>query len=322
MLYLAGRGRGYWHRPAVKAEPASRDSFGLGEGPLWDGPRQRVLWVDINAATVHTGTLREDRVEPAEQHTFPGTVGAVVCSAKGELLVAGTRKLYTVSAGGITTSGPQLIPDGKASRLNDGACDPAGRFLVGSMALDGREQDEVLVRIEDSGRVTVIDDDLTLSNGLAWSPDGASLYSVDTALGAVWIRSYDSESGSCGERRKFLHVTDGSPDGMCVDVDGNLWIAIWGAGQVRCYSPGGEQLARVDVAAPNTSSAAFVGPDLETLLITTAREQLSADQRAQYPDAGRLFTCHVGITGLPVPAWSGLPTMPIHETDSGSGSCT
>jgi sugar lactone lactonase YvrE len=92
---------------------------------------------------------------------------------------------------------------------------------------------------------------------------------------------------------------------MCVDAEGNLWVAIWGAGQVRCFSPDGEPLATVEVAAPNTSSVALVGPNLDTLLITTASEQLSADQLAQYPDSGKLFTAEVGARGLPVPYWSG-----------------
>ena len=101
-----------------------------------------------------------------------------------------------------------------------------------------------------------------------------------------------SGTGAVGRRREFLRL-DGSPDGMCADEQGNLWIAIWGAGQVRCYSPAGEQRAVVDVPAPNTTSVAFVGPTLETLLITTASEQLSATQLARYPNSGRLFIAHV-----------------------------
>lgn len=180
-----------------------------------------------------------------------------------------------------------------------------GRFLVGSLALDDRERDEVLVRIESSGLVTTLDDDLTLSNGLAFSVTGDRFYSIDTTPGIVWVRDYDTGTGAFGDRREFLTISDGSPDGLCADADGNLWIAIWGGGQVRCFSPAGDQLATIEVAAPNVTSVAFIGTDLDILLITTAAEELTASQLEQFPDSGRLFTCRVGVRGLPVPYWSG-----------------
>jgi sugar lactone lactonase YvrE len=153
--------------------------------------------------------------------------------------------------------------------------------------------------------VTVIDDDIGLSNGLAFTPDGSQLYSIDSKRGTVWIRDYDVESGAVGARREFLHVTGGDPDGMCLDGEGNLWIAVWGAGQVRCYSPRGEQIAVVDVDAPHTTSVAFVEPSLDTLLITTSSKQSEESPPREYPDAGRLFLAQVGVSGLPVPKWAG-----------------
>ena len=288
-----------------RAVPASERRYSLGEGPLWDAPRRRVLWVDIRAGTVHSGTLDGDSVIDAIVAEFPEMIGAVVSSHDGELLVAGLRRLYYVSSDGVVSEGPQIVPDGTASRLNDGACDPAGRFLVGSLALDDRVNQEMLARVESDGRVTVIDDDIGLSNGLAFTPDGSQLYSIDSKRGTVWIRDYDVESGAVGARREFLHVTGGDPDGMCLDSEGNLWIAVWGAGQVRCYSPVGEQMAVVDVDAPHTTSVAFVGPDLDTLLITTSSKQSEETPPRQYPDAGRLFVAQVEVSGLPVPPWAG-----------------
>jgi len=108
-----------------------------------------------------------------------------------------------------------------------------------------------------------------------------------------------------GRRHEFPHITDGSPDGLCIDADGNLWIAIWGVGEVRRHSPTGTHFATVAVAAPKTSSVAFIGPDLDTLLITAASEQLSEPQSARFPDSGRLFTCSVEATGLSVAPWCG-----------------
>jgi sugar lactone lactonase YvrE len=288
------------------ASPASPEIYGLAEGPFWDCKRQRVMWVDINAGHVHFGELIEGQIAPRGRLAFDETVGAVVCSSDGAILVAGANGLRTIAPDGTTTIAEPLIERGKRSRLNDGGCDPAGRFLVGSLALDGRENGEFLWRISESGAVTVIDNDLTLSNGLGWSPDGRVLYSVDTVPGIVWQRNYDSVTGAIGTRSRLLHISDGSPDGLCLDTDGNLWIAIWGQGEVRCYSPTGSQLATILVAAPNVSSVAFIGPDLDILLITTASEELSNSQLAEYPDSGRLFTCRPGSTGLPVPSWSGF----------------
>ena len=291
------------------AVPASQHTYGLGEGPVWDADHDRVLWVDINAGEVHRGTLSAQGVREVGVLHLQETVGAVVSARDGELLIAGARRLYRVAPDGAVTPGPELITRRTASRLNDGGCDPDGRFLVGSLALDDRAGAEVLVRVDQEGGIEMIDQDLGMSNGLAFSPAGDQLYNIDTSARVVWIRAYDSRSGAVGHRQEFLRV-DGSPDGMCVDVEGNLWIAIWGAGEVRCYSAGGAPLAVVEVPAPNTTSVAFAGPALDTLLITTAAEQLGDAQRARYPDSGRLFTAQVEIDGLPVASWAGAGAWP------------
>jgi sugar lactone lactonase YvrE len=292
------------------AVPVSEERYGLAEGPFWDGDRNRVLWVDINAGTVHTGVLSTQGMTHDILLQLPETVGAVVSSRQGELLVAGARRLYVISPEGAVSAGPSILSERIASRLNDGACDAAGRFLVGSLALDDRAYEEVLVRVDADGQVVVLDDDLGMSNGLAFSPEGDKLYSIDTAPGIVWIRDYDSATGAVGRRHEFARLDGGKPDGLCVDIQGNLWIAMWGAGHVRCHSPSGDHVGVVEVAAPNTTSVAFVGASLDTLLITTASEQLSDAQRARYPDSGRLFTANVGVSGLPVPRWSGTGGAP------------
>jgi sugar lactone lactonase YvrE len=176
----------------------------------------------------------------------------------------------------------------------------------------------VLWRREFDGSVTVLDDDLELSNGLAWSADGTLLYRVDTTPGIVWVRGYDPISGQVGDRDVHLRIVDGSPDGMCLDSDGNLWIAIWGGGQVRCFSPAGELVATVSVPARNTTSVAFIGPELDTLLITTADsgdpggdDPGGDDPGGGEPDSGRLFTAEVGARGQPVSPWQNRPTDPV-----------
>jgi sugar lactone lactonase YvrE len=288
------------------ATVASDREYELGEGPVWDPARERVLWVDINAGTVFGGHLEGGLVTSDMEMRFDETIGTVVCDADGELLVAGARRLYRVVGNSRAAVHAEVIPASKLSRLNDGACDPAGRFVVGSMALDGRQGEECLYRLESDGEVSVLDGDLTISNGLAWSPAGDVMYSVDTLPGIVWSRPYDPATGEAGERTQVLRLDHGGwPDGLCVDTDGNLWVAIWGGGEVRCYTPRGERLATVSVPAPHTTSVAFVGADRDTLLITTATDQLSAAQREEHPLSGRLFTARVGATGLPVAPWSG-----------------
>jgi sugar lactone lactonase YvrE len=290
------------------ARPATDEVFELAEGPVWDPIRQRVYWVDIEAALVLCGELDGDQVHRQRRLAFDEpTVGAAVPCEDGRLLVAGGRRLMVVSEFGEEESASPVLPGERNHRLNDGGCDPSGRFLVGSMTLDDVEGEEVLVRREpgEEPELTVLDDDLTLSNGLAWSPDHHRFYSIDSEPGRVWGREYDPSSGACGERVPLFTVEDGTPDGMCADVDGNLWIAIFGGGQVRCYTPDGDHRATVEVGTPHTTSVAFVGRNLDRLLITTGRAALPEEEREQQPDSGKLFLTDVGTRGTPVALWSG-----------------
>lgn len=289
------------------ASPATTDSYALGEGPVWDAARQRLLWVDIVAGTVHEGRLdtAAGTIIATGSWSFAGTVGAVAVAATGELLVAEQTTLTMVDTHGRRTHLAEVLPPGVRSRLNDGAVDPAGRFLVGTLAQDGRRGRERLVRLEETGCVA-LDTDLTLSNGLAWSPSGEVFYSIDTIPGIVWARTYDAATGSVGERRVVLDIDDGLPDGLCVDAAGNLWIAIWGRGRIECRSPAGEFLARVAVDAPHTTSVTFAGPGLDVLVVTTATEELGPDQLARHPASGRLFTARVDARGLPPSYWQPL----------------
>ena len=236
---------------------------------------------------------------------FDGRVGAAVPGPAGSLLVATADRLVVVAPGGSRFDGPTVVPPGVQSRSNDGACDPAGRFLVGTLALDDREGEDHLYRVEDDGSLIVIDSDLTLSNGLGWSPDGTLLYNTDTIPGVIWVRDYDAATGATGARRRYLRIEGESPDGLCVDSRGYLWVAIWGGGEVRSFTPDGELAAVVTVPTPHPSSVAFVGEDLDVLLITTASRDLTETELAQYPDAGRLFLAHVEATGTPTFPWSG-----------------
>jgi sugar lactone lactonase YvrE len=277
----------------------------LAEGPVWVAATSTILWVDVEAGSVFGGHLDADRVEESWKLDFEGRVGAAVPGVGGSLLVATADRVVVVPPNGERLDGPILVPAGRQSRSNDAACDPAGRFLVGTMALDDREGGESLYRVEEDGSLTTIDSDLTLSNGMGWSPDGRLFYSTDTEPeGVIWVRNYDAETGVVGARREHLRVENGFPDGLCVDSRGYLWVAIWGAGEVRSFAPDGELVAAVNVPCPHPSSVAFVGDDLDILLITTASRDLSEADLAKYPDAGRLFLARVGVSGIPTFPWS------------------
>jgi sugar lactone lactonase YvrE len=276
----------------------------LGEGPVWDSVRRRLLWVDIVAGALFEGTLADELIHVTDRMVFPGSVGAVAVGDDGSLLVAAHETLVVVHPNGTRTDGARVVPAGRRARLNDGGTDPDGRFLVGTLSLDGPSRGETLVRLEHDGSITVIDDDLTLSNGLAWTTDGKRMYSVDTLRQAVHARDYDPATGATGARETFLTIADGWPDGVAVDCENHLWVAIWGAGLVRRYAPDGTVVGEVRVSAPHTSSVAFAGDDLRTLVITTATHELDSDQLSQYPDSGRIFSVRVPIPGLPSSLWA------------------
>lgn len=287
----------------------------LGEGPVWDPIRQAVLWVDILRGIVFSGRLDDrGRVSGVEEVTFSGAVGAVAIAEDGSWIVAETHTLVHRLTSGAVRELARVVPADETRRTNDGKPDPAGRFLVGTLQTDGESEREVLSRLENDGSLTTIDDDLTLSNGLAWSSDGSVLYSVDTLRHVVHARSYDAATGAHGPRRVLVEV-DGLPDGLCCDEEGFLWLAIWGRGEVRRYSPDGVLERTLRVPAPHVSSLAFAGSDLDILVITTATEDLTEEQLSAFPLSGKLFTVRPGVRGLPVAPWSGIaPTSKQKET--------
>lgn len=278
----------------------------LAEGPFWDPPRRRLLWVDIQRGLVLSGTVTPDgAIETVDRLAIDGTTGAVAASATGRWIVANGDDLLEIDGGRIVRRIPVLGSGGRR-RFNDGKPDAAGRFVVGTLPLTGPSQTEQLLVVERDGSWRVLDDDLTLSNGLGWSADGTRFFSVDTKRRRIHVRDYDVASGDTGPRSVFVELADGYPDGLCLDVDDHLWVAVWGLGQVHRYSPDGELVQVIDVPAPHTSSVAFAGPQLDTLVITTASDELTPAQLAASPLSGRLFTVVPGVTGLPQPLWGGF----------------
>lgn len=284
------------------ARVATGTSHVLAEAPTWDPIRGRILWVDIMEGAVHSGRFAfGGGIEPVERIDFPDTAGTVAVSLDGDLVVAGTHRLYFRDVGGVVTSGPQLI-EGSGRRFNDGKPDPRGQLVLGTKG----PGDEVLIRVNADGGITLFDDDLTLSNGLTWASDGRRLFTVDTLSKRVYVRDYDSATGTTGPRSIFTQIEHGYPDGMTLDAQDHLWLAVWGEGCVLRIDPAGQIVARVDVPAPHTTCAIFAGPELDTLVITTATEDLSPEQAQNYPLSGRLFTIKPGVAGAIPHLWSGV----------------
>lgn len=277
----------------------------LGEGPTWDASSGLVRWVDIERGTLWAAPLDGDALgAPKVVLERQPTLGAAVHASDGTFLLATRRGLEHLDTSGRALGSTELIPPEVNSRLNDGKCDPAGRYLVGSMALDDRQGQERLWRLEADGSVSVLDDDLTLSNGLGWSPDGATMYQIDTTPGTIYARSYDPDTGQAGPRKVLLEVREEGrgPDGLSIDADGNLWFAVWGAGQIRVFSPEGRELERLATGAPLTTSCAFAGPDLDLLVVTSADQEIPGVQRTAL--AGALLTKPVAQRGLPTTPWA------------------
>jgi sugar lactone lactonase YvrE len=290
----------------MQAQPTTGNSqrLALGEGPVWDVEHQRLWWVDSEAGQVFRGLLEGTRLEVEQTMEMGEKVGSVTPAGDGGLLVAVEHHVLVVDPRGQIVEGIRVLPDGLQSRLNDGTCDPVGRFLVGSVRLDGREADESLWAIGPGGTVRQVVSGISVSNGIGFSPDGGTMYYVESRPGTILAFDYDVVSGAATNRREVL-ASGGTPDGLAVDVEGNVWVAFFGEGEVRCISPGGDVLARISVDAPNVTCPEFAGAELDQLVITTARFRMDEHALEQWPLGGATFIAQPGVAGLAPTVWAG-----------------
>ena len=287
------------------ALPATTERFELGEGPVWDPVRQHLLWVDITRGLVLTGRLdREGHVTVVDSVAVDQTVGAVAVSESGEWIVAGANRLFVRQTSGRIVPGHRLVVEGGRRRLNDGKPDPSGSFVVGTLSYEPGSVSEELIRVDAVSVVQTIDRDLGQANGLAWSVDNKTFYNVDSDRRVVFKRAYDNNARTFGPREVHIEVTEGVPDGLCVDAENCLWVALWGVGKVVRYAADGLKTDSVHVPAPHTSSVAFAGLDREVMIITTARFGLTQEQLAGSPTSGSLFSFVPRVPGHPVSLWN------------------
>lgn len=274
----------------------------LGEGPVWLADREALAWVDIEGRQVHV-TAADGA--STRSYDVPDEVGAAVPRARGGLLLGigagfATLDLDDGSIAWVVERAPGADP--AVVRMNDGDVDPQGRFWCGTKAHDETPAAGVLYRLDGPGQVTAMLVDVTISNGLVWSDDGAAVYYVDTPTQRIDRFAYDPATGTLGERRTLTDTSglSGWPDGMTIDADGNLWVAFWGGWCVRCFSGDDGRLLE-EHAGPvaQTSSCAFGGKDLRRLFVTSARTGLDAAALAEQPLAGSVFAFEPGVRGVP-----------------------
>ncbi len=262
----------------------------LGEGPVWDGESGSLLWVDILGSVVH----RTDPGSGATETTrTPSAVGAVALDRDGGIVAALVDGVYRLGADGDWSRLSAIEEDSSENRANESKCDPHGNLLVGTMTWDGNRPDGALYRLHPDLSLDRLRVGLTISNGLAWWDE--VMWHIDTPTRQVVGFRYQP-SMDLGEEVGVIDIEPpGKPDGMCVDAEGCLWVAMWGGGVVRRYSRDGAVLAEVHVPASQVTSCTFGGDDLSLLFITTATENLD---QASEPEAGAVFVTEPGVVGL------------------------
>ncbi len=307
----------------LRAEPVTPVCTHHGEGPVWDPERGVVRFVDMLAGAVmgyhpRTGALTRHEV---------GTVAACLRPRSGGGYVVALERSFALLPGGALDPQADIGPAGctgapvdlghpgdvrqlppvfadPAVRFNDGGCDPAGRFWMGSMNADGSDGGGSLYRLDPDGSVSTVLAPVGISNGLSFSPDGRTAHYVDTLTARIDLLDVDPARGQIRGRRPFVEIPadQGAPDGIAVDADGGVWVALWGGSAVHRYTSDGTLDTVVEVGARQVSCPAFGGDDLTDLYVTTSREGM---EDGEDPLAGALFRVAAGVRGRPVLPFAG-----------------
>jgi sugar lactone lactonase YvrE len=276
----------------------------LGEGPLWDDWRERLLFVDIMRGHVHEfdPVTKRDRVlEVAEP------VGAVALTMKGDWLIATKTGFWRLDPESGRKSMVAAVEDDQPdTRMNDGSVDRRGRFWAGTMGIGVRERGS-LYRLDPDGTVTRMLTNVSTSNGIDWSPDDRLMYYVDTPTRRIDCFDFDDASGTIANRRPFVTFPagPGRPDGLVVDGDGHVWVALWAGGAVQRYAPDGRLEHDIRFPVTLTTKCAFGGPDRRDVYVTSAWIDLTAEERARQSIAGGVFRLRPGPAGQPSRRFAG-----------------
>ena len=280
---------------SLRAELICDAKAELAEGPVWhDGA---LWWVNIKAGTLNRFDVRTGLNTSRATGDF---LGAAVPDAQGGWLLARRDSVARLDWSSGKISSLATLPNSDSRlRFNDGKCDPRGRFFAGTMHRDGAPERAAFYRFAD-GKLEQQFDGVTISNGLDWLPDGTRLYYTDTMTGRVDMFDYDVASGALSGRRPLVKFaqSQGWPDGLCCDVNGNVWLALWDGGCVECLDGRtGKSLERILIPARRVSSCCFGGENFDQLFITTAWEDLDKTARDADSLAGGIFAVQPGVRG-------------------------
>lgn len=271
----------------------------VGEGPVIDGRTGRLCWVDIVQGMIYEHELADGRQVTAAQ--FDTMIGAIAPRAHLDgFAVAAADGFGYWDPGGLTITDP-VLPEGHR-RMNDAKCDSHGRLWAGSTHMQFAPGIGVLHRWTGTSPTVAIADGFTLPNGLGWDQEDTTMYLIDSMTNNLLSAPYQRDDGLVGEFAILSRIEPGLPDGLTVDVDGSIWIALWGGAEVRRYNPAGDLTGIVPMPVAQPSSCAF-GPD-GTLYITTARAGLSPHELADQPHAGSVFALSTSTHGVPVHAFA------------------
>jgi len=272
----------------------------LGEGPVWDSRTQTLYWLDIINRRIYANG---DVFLEADE-----TIGCIAPRNNGGLILTKRFSFWTCeSDSSQLTLLSALTDEPPNNRFNDGKCDPRGRFLAGTMDMGEKDPNGSLYSY-DGRSTTKLLGNITISNGLTWSPDYKTFYYIDTPTHEVMAFDYDLETGAIANPRLAVRIPDefGWPDGMTSDMQGNLWVAMWGGAQVTKWDPDtGQLLERIPVPAKNVSSCVFGGRDMNELYITSARKGLDEGTLKRYPLTGGVFRMGTKVEGMPVFEFAG-----------------
>jgi len=280
-----------------KAQPLLDRRFMLGEGPIFDKRSDTLSWVDIKTGSLFLWNMAAKELQEIQTGQY---LSAAIPTMKGNYLLAMTTGIYLLQGKSLVflCRPPELTDN---LRLNDAKCDPAGRFWFGTIRLFNNTAEEGSLFRLDPDKLSVgqpkcrrILAGPKTSNGLAWSMDKKTFYYIDTATKAVDAFDYHPGSGSISNRRQVIKFTEFFPDGMTIDEEDKLWIALWGGGKVvRCDPVTGTVIAEILIPAKNTTSCCFAGENLDTLIITSSGEGFDD------PEAGKVFYTCPGVKGSP-----------------------
>lgn len=271
----------------------------LGEGAFWNHKSQEFYWVDIEGNLLH---IYNPKTKQNRSIETPSKIGTVVPKNSDEAIVALQDGVYILNT---KTGDISLLSDIESdkpqNRFNDGKCDPSGRLWVGSMALDQEKYSGSLYMIDEAGKTELKIDSVTISNGIVWTSDQKTMYYIDTPTASIRAFDFDTNTGVITKGRVVVEVNDslGFPDGMAIDAENMLWVGMWNGNAVIRFDPStGKVISKIEVPAHNVTSCAFGGKNLDTLYITTASVDMTAEEHTAFPLAGSLFKAFPGIKGV------------------------